>query len=453
MKKLKGIGKIFSFTFRQRATSKGYRTAVILGVLLCFLAPALIMLAVDSFGGSDESEEFVPEVSEVFVVDNSRTASIDFSFMNSLGATGLTDVKYTSSGADADGALTLAKASVKSLVLVIDEVGGSYSLSVLLPENTELTRDDADSFAAFLNDAFRFALLQKSGLDAADLMVLTEPIATEITDAGASGVEIDDGDRINDEMRHAFSLVIGYVLVMAMYFMVLLYGQGVATSVIMEKSSKLMELFLLSTEPAAMVTGKVLAVALAGAIQFLSWALALICGFVAGTLAVKAVNPATDMMLISLFEEIGALSGMFSVGGIIVALLVLLSGFLLYCSLSAIGGALAGKPEDLSSTNLLFTLAIVVSFMIIVFGGGLTGNIGSLNPVLLWIPFTGVLAAPSQLILGELSVFAGIGILLVTVLVSLGIMLIAGRLYVAMVHHRGNPPKLSAAFAMLKKNN
>jgi hypothetical protein len=179
--------------------------------------------------------------------------------------------------------------------------------------------------------------------------------------------------------------------------------------------------------------------------------LSFLLGFAAGTLAVKAMNPATDMTLIAIFEGVGALGGMFSAGGIIIALLILLSGFLLYCSLSSVGGALAGKPEDLSSTNVLFTLALIVSFFTVMFSGGLTGGIGDMSPVLLWIPFTGVLSAPGRLILGDMPVLAGVGVLLVTVAVSLLIMRLAGTLYAAMVHHRGNPPDLAKTVRMLRK--
>lgn len=447
---LRGLGKIFAFTFKQRTTTKGYRLGVIIGVLLCLIVPIAVMVIADSMGGS--AEEFIPEFEQVFVVDKSGTAEVDFNFLNSIDQGGLTGISYTGCGADIDKALSLASAAPKSLVAVIDKPDSGFAVSVLLPENTELERGDADALSNFLSSTFRYILMQKSGLDPASIMILTAPIVSSVTIESAGDNPLSEEERMSDDLQHIFSMIIGYILVMVIYFLVLIYGQGVANTVIMEKSSKLMELFLLSVDPGAMIIGKVLAVALSAAIQFTSWAVALICGFVGGTLIVKAMNPATDMMLISLFDSIGAVSGMFSVGGIIVALLILLSGFMLYCSLSAVGGALAGKPEDLSSTNILFTLVLVVSFFAIVFSGGITGGISNMNPVLMWIPFTGVLSAPSQLILGTLPILAGIGILVLTVVVSLAIMYIAGKLYTALVHHRGNPPALSDAFKMLKRN-
>ena len=446
--KRKGFGKIFAFTFRQHTSKKSYRASVIAGVLICVLIPLLVMTGIELFS---DNTTYVPDISEVYVADKSEMGGFDLSFLNGLHTPGFSDINYNASGSDVEAVLNTAKNSPKSLVVVIDEFDAGFNLSVLLPENTELKRKDANAFSNFLNSSFRFVLMQSSGLDMASLAALTSPITSEITVASTDDSATGNEGQMSSDIKHMLSMIIGYVLVMVIYFLVLLYGQGVASTVIMEKNSKLMELFLLSVDPSAMITGKVLAVSLAGAMQFTSWAVGLICGFAGGTLIVKAMNPTTDMMLITIFESIGAMSGMFSVGGIIVALLILLSGFLLYCSLAAIGGALAGKPEDLSSTNLLFTLALVISFFAVVLSGGLTGDIASLNPLFLWIPFTGVLTAPSQLILGAMPVLAGLGVFAVTVIISLLIMFIAGKLYVALVHHRGNPPALSDAFKMLKR--
>jgi len=457
--KRRGFGKVFAFTFRQHAAKKSYKTSIAIGVLLCLLAPMLVMTCIELLG---DGKTYIPAVTMVCVVDNSLDYNTaipiedivdnNFNILNTTGREGLTNVDYLFYGTEFDAALAMAQTSntKTSLVMVIDKVDGSYAVRVLLPENTELKRRDANAFSDFINDSFRFLLMQRSGLDAMSFATLATPVSSEVTTYSPEDDQAEDG-QMSSDIRQIFTMVIGYVLVMVIYFLVLLYGQGVANAVIMEKNSKLMELFLLSVDPVAMVTGKVLATALAGAIQFTSWVVGLICGFAGGTIIVKALNPASDMMLITVFESIGAVTGMFSVGGIVVALLILLAGFLLYCSLAAIGGALAGKPEDLSSTNLIFTLVLVVSFFAIIFSGGLTGEIDSLNPVLLWIPFTGVLTAPSQLILGVMPALAGLGVLAVTVGFSLLLMTVAGKLYVALVHHRGNPPDFGTAFRMLKK--
>lgn len=448
LKEMKGFRKIFAFTFSRHTGTAGYKTAVIAGMLLCLLAPALIMAAAEAFGGnsggsSGEAAAYVNSIDTVFVVDESATPAVDLNTLNSLGKEGFTNITYTGCGGDYDRALSLSQANKSSLILVIGENDSGYALSILRPDDSGLTGDDSGSLQSFLNENFSYILLEKSGLDADSLAALATPIETSI-DAGGEGAETSP----LDGLRQMLSYILPYMFIMVIYFLVLFFGNGVANSVIMEKTSKLMDNFLISVRPGAMVVGKTLAIALAGAIEFLSWAIALVLGFVLGTFIVKAMNPATDMLIIQLFDGVGQFSGLFSIPGGIVALLIVFAGFLLYCSLAAVGGSLAGKPEDLSSTNILFTFVLIISFFAVLYGGLREGA----SPLLSWIPFTSILITPGRVLLGEVSILTGLGAMAVTVIVSLLVMLLAGRLYKLMALYKGDPPKPARIMEMLRES-
>ena len=49
MKRQSGFSKIFAFTFARQTRSKGYIAGTIAAALICFLAPLLIMAAVEFF--------------------------------------------------------------------------------------------------------------------------------------------------------------------------------------------------------------------------------------------------------------------------------------------------------------------------------------------------------------------------------------------------------------------
>jgi ABC-2 type transport system permease protein len=61
-----------------------------------------------------------------------------------------------------------------------------------------------------------------------------------------------------------------YIMIFALYMVILLYGQMVSTNVATEKSSRAMELLITSAKPTAMMFGKVLASCLAGLIQLVA---------------------------------------------------------------------------------------------------------------------------------------------------------------------------------------
>lgn len=446
MNEFKGFRKVFGFTFSQHVRSKGYRSATITLAVLCLLAPALIMAAVEAFGGGSEAEEYVPTVGKVYVVDDSSTDAVDLSFLNYVGGESFSDVEYLACS-DFESAKTRADAAPDALILVISEDETGYLLNILLPDETELTENDAEGFRGFLYSYFSYVLVQKSGLDYTQIEELTTPTQTSVSTQDVVGPE--NGRSATDGVKEVISMLLPYLNVMALYFLVLIYGQSVSNSVIMEKTSHLVDTFLISVKPGAMVMGKLFAIVLAGTMQLMIWLAALVGGFAAGTFIVKAINPDTDMALIQLFEQLGLLSGMFTVSGVIFAVLMLLGGFLLYCSLGAIGGAMAGKPEDLSSTNIIFTLVLVISFLctLYVSQGHITGTAAQ---VINWIPFTAVLITPSLILLGEISLAGAAGSLAVVAATSVLLTFVAGKIYKTMLMYKGNPPSIGKVIGMLK---
>ena len=111
-------------------------------------------------------------------------------------------------------------------------------------------------------------------LDSAGLTSRQQELLTVRVDVSVTGGRTGEG-----QAADVLSMVLPFVSLMLLYFLVLLYGQGTAASVLLEKTSKLMDLFLVSVEPTAMVLGKVLATALAGLLQLAVWILSLMGGF------------------------------------------------------------------------------------------------------------------------------------------------------------------------------
>ena len=200
-----------------------------------------------------------------------------------------------------------------------------------------------------------------------------------------------------------------------------------------------------------MIFGKVFAIVLASILQFFIWIAALAGGFAAGSALVRAINPQTDMLLLQFFDMMGELGGMFSPAGCIVAALILIAGFLLYCALASIGGSAAGKPEDLSSTNVLFTMILVISFLCTLYAGGISMAGDTAAAAWMdWVPFTAILVTPGRLLLGELSPVQGLISLLVVLAFSCLVLFLAGKVYRMMALYKGNPPTPAKLFRMLR---
>lgn len=474
----KGFIKIFLFTFRQHVKSKGFLMSGIGIGLLCLLLPAGIMIftgrpqkaedadttieySAQSAGDGADFAKSGASVNHIYVVDQTLEDQVDadaYAVLNTVGSEKFSSLSYDIFP-DVESAASAAKGSDDTLLLVAEQGTYGLELMVLLPEDSSLTEDAANAYKSFLDSYYSIVQVEKSGLDDIMLGELSRPAESQLVfpeshgqgNSAYASEEENEEESNMDAVKELLSMVLPYVMIMLLYFMILAYGQGVANSVIMEKNSKLMDMFLVTVKPGAMILGKVLAIALSGLLQLFAWMICLAASFAAGTMIVNSINPENDMLIIKLFDTFGQLSsGLFSVTGILFTILILIGGFLLYCSLAAIGGAMASKPEDLSTTNILFTLALVVSFFCALSGGALEGTIASTN-WMLYMPFTAILVAPGMALLGEMSVIQcllSLGLILTTALI---VIWLAGRIYKMLIFHKGNPLSVQNVLKMIIK--
>jgi len=445
---LKGYRKVFSFTFSQQVQKKGYRNATIIVALLCLLVPAIVMSLVEITGRGNSEDRQAAEcrADRIHVVDKSPDPVGDLSFLNDLGFEGCDHFEYIYFGMDEEQAIR--QAGERTLLLIIDNQNDGYSINVIIPENSDLSSNDAEIYRGFIHSNFRFVLFKKTGTDMSRLSELSIPVVIEFD-------TVDDGsvqEKGADIAREIMTIVLPFVNIMVLYFMILMYGQSVANSVITEKSSKLMDFFLIAIKPQALVMGKMLAIAFSGLLQLTIWLASLFGGFAAGTYIVKLIDPNTEMGLISFFGTLDLFSGMFSLPAIFIALLIVIAGFLLYCSLAAIGGSMAGKPEDLTSTNFLFTLSLVASFLCTIYAGGRGNVLSSSEQWLNWFPLTSILVTPGRVLLGDISTAAALGSLVVVLACTLLFVILAGKIYSMLSLHKGNPPGIGKVIGMLRSN-
>lgn len=451
-REMKGFGKIFGFTFMRQIRSRNYIMGTVIFALLCFLLPAGIMGALEYFGKEDTSDGGAKtelHARQVFLADQTEMAGNDFTILTQTGNEEFDRIVYTLCDS-ADEALQQASGQTDSLAVVIENTQNGICLNTLLPDNTTLTKEDASILNGFLTTGIKSVMLLHAGVDPAEAARLLTPVTV---DAGTTGEHaLSETEAALENAKTVLGFLLPYLNIMILYFLILLYGQSVASNVIMEKTSKLMDTFLVNVRPTAMIFGKVLAVTAASILQFVSVLASLLLGFAAGTVLVRRIHPDSDMLILLFLDSLEQFESMFTVSGVVLAVLLMISGFLLYCSLSAIGGAAAGKPEDLSSTNVLFTMILVISFLVTLYAGGIGGKgTGTFAVWLDYVPFTSILVTPSRMILGEVSLLSG-AVSLAAVLLAAGIcLLLAGKVYRMMALYKGNPPTPAKLMKMMKQ--
>ncbi|NLW74372.1 MAG: ABC transporter permease [Clostridiales bacterium] len=425
---LSGWSTVFGFTLRNQISKKSYvaLTAVIAVLIIAGVAALIIIPR-----AQEPIEPTLTEASLELVTVCDLTGEFgDVSWLASdAGFFG--DVEYRNSSLLPDDALE--GAGDYEVVLIIMRPGDSYELEIVSSRGTKLPDAEVNLFTSYVTGMFRAELMRRSGIDPSLLPDLSVNIETP---EPVQSTPEADSDRV-EGARETINMVMSYITIFIIYILVMFYGQGAATTVILEKTSKLMDFFLVAVKPEAMILGKVLAAAAAGFIQFAVWVLSGFLGFRLGVGVVRSFFP--DSEIIALIENLSGFKGIFTPAGLLIALLMLVVGFLLYCSLAAIGGAMASKPEDLASTNLIFTLSVVASFLLAMYAGGTSGMVSTAG-WLIYFPFTAILVTPGRAMAGIITIPEGIISIGLVAILAFICVIIAGRIYEMMSFYRGNPP-------------
>ena len=219
-----------------------------------------------------------------------------------------------------------------------------------------------------------------------------------------------------------------YIMIFALYMVILLYGQMVATNVATEKSSRAMELLVTSAKPTSMMFGKVLASCIAGFMQ-----LVLVFG---SAILFYNINKAqlANPIIASLFDM--------PISLFVFMLVFFVLGFLIYAFLYGAIGSTASKLEDINTSVMPITFLFIIAFFIVMFS--MTG--GSVDTVLMkvcsYIPFTSPMAMFTRICMSTVAWYEIAISIAVLVGATVGVGILSAKIYRVGVLLYGTPPKL-----------
>ncbi|MBR5260737.1 MAG: ABC transporter permease [Oscillospiraceae bacterium] len=243
-----------------------------------------------------------------------------------------------------------------------------------------------------------------------------------------------------DQMHNFFYT---YIMIFALYMVILLYGQMVATNVATEKSSRAMELLITSADPVSMMFGKVLASCIAGFAQ-----LAVIFGS-----AFAFYNMNREYMNTS--GNMGEILGMFfdiPMGLVLYMLLFFVLGFLIFAFLFGAIGSTVSKLEDINTSVQPVTFTFLIGFMVVMFSMS-SGNVDTLlMKVCSFIPFTSPMAMFTRIAMSTVPGWEIVVSVAILVVSTCFIGVVSAKIYRIGVLLYGTPPKPRAIIKAIRKS-
>lgn len=329
---MRQFGLVFGYSFMERVRSKAFRVMTVIMILILaaliilpkFLGEAQNMAKgdiaiLDTAGIVTETEGFRQQVSDSY---NWRVIQ------------------------ETDLAKEKAELEKEGEVLGIVTIGEKDNLPVLTVTVNKM--DDAADYLSPLNSYVQnlYTLSEMNRLELApqDKAKLTASVQVEVQEL-----------KVGSKSITATYWPI-YLIMFLLYLLIYFFGANVATSISVEKGSRVKEILITKVKPIQLLYGKVLGVGLAGLLQF---------SFVIGSayLMMTLSGSGSNLELFGFQIDFSILEGK------TVALLIVffILGYFFYAALFAAAGSLVSRSEEINQVTLPISLFLMAGLLFGVF--------------------------------------------------------------------------------------
>lgn len=342
---MRKIQLIIAREFMERVRKKSFIIATLLTPILTvglMIAPTLFMF----YGTSDQKQVVVVDRSGLVADRLSPTSEVMFVDQSHLSKREACSLYGEDSG-------------MFGVLYIGSEIERRDSVQLITNESSSVMIEDV--IRQQLN-----SIVEREKLRAHNIENLDEILASVATNIELATYE-NDGTGEEETMESTssgISYALGLVLGMMLYMLLILYGQMVLTSVVEEKSSRVIDVLVTSSTPFQIMMGKILGIALVAVAQIAIWALLVIAAskFLVPALFSDNVVMANDMMLASIMgtlTDTGYLAMLFGL-----LLLFVVGGFLLYAALYAAAGSAVDSVQEGQQYNTIIMMPIIFSIFI-----------------------------------------------------------------------------------------
>ena len=403
---MKQFGKILKFEL------KGYmRNKVFVGITIFLVVAIAIVMFIPNIIAAFESDEGDVTPTDlptmlVYAEDENLSAIVKEYFGNAF-------VDYNVKVAE--GSVEDLKDDIISGNAECAFVMNSASSYTYYVNNLSMYDMNTEVANTVLQEVYRINAMVQNGL--------TPEQAGEIM-----SVQIESGTETlgKDQMQNFFYT---YIMIFALYMVILLYGQMVATNVATEKSSRAMEVLVTSAKPTSMMFGKVLASCIAGFSQ-------LVLVFGTAILLYNVNKEALSNPLIASIFDI-------PIELFIYLIVFFVLGFLIYAFMFGAIGSTASKLEDINTSVMPITFLFIIAFMVVMFSmsSGSVDNTAML--VCSYIPFTSPMAMFTRICMSTVAWYEIAISIAILIGSTVGIGVLSAKIYRVGVLLYGMPPKFS----------
>ena len=443
-----GWKDVFRFAFIQDMKNKG---TMIFTVIL-FVVAALALPVISLINGDENKEIKKSPIKKVYFLNESGIDIVDAlkevnkdTIFDEVTYEEVSDMKETEKKLDSD------EDSKKAILMRFstNTEEGCYDIQLEYSEKGKLDEEDINEFSNIINEKFPKLMSLSLGITDEQMDFVNMQVITGVVDYTGEDAS-DEEVKLLGSMQ--YNLLLTLISVMA--FVVSITGSSVATSIITEKSSKIIEFLLTSIKPMAIVMGKVLATICVVLVEILTSLVGVLISFVINS-SIKGISIQESIKeTIGSFLSTEALADV-SMINIIAGIIAICLALMLYGMMAGLVGATVSKLEEAAEGLKAYNFIMIIGCYIAL-GVAMYGATGGLDDTMIRIVCMFPLSAPFAL-----PGFALVGMIdIVSILISIVILIVCivlftiftANVYEEVIYHNGEPLKFKEIVKIYKNN-
>lgn len=239
-----------------------------------------------------------------------------------------------------------------------------------------------------------------------------------------------------DENAAKGNITIMMIISLVLFYAVFFCAQQVSVAITTEKTSKIIETLVTSTDSKTIVLGKTLGIGIVGLVQVILMI----------TVAVISAKFCIDPELLNTIFDVSSITPKL----LILTLVYFCFGYALYSLFFALTGATVSKPEDVQYANGPVSFVAVIGFYLAYFS--MMNPSSNLNKISGIIPISSPFSMPLRIMMGTATNSEITTSLLVLVVTTILLAVVAIRVYSSTILNTGARLSLKEAIKMAKEN-
>lgn len=433
-----GWKDVFSFTFLQTMKSRAFLVSLVIMLALAAFSMPVISL-VTSPGAKDPNAP--SPIKKVYYNNQTSLSDMDFSEVSKQPVFG--NITFEKMNEDYNIVSDRIKNSeTTSVIFTVAQKDGIYSLEFLKAGKGPVEDNSLSALGEAITAQFEHWKVSSLGISDAQAAVINAPVDTRVSMLDTSGAVIVKKDTTISGSEYWFIYGLLFIVMMVN----IMASTQIATSIVTEKSTRVIEYLLTSVRPLALMVGKIIAMLSAVLIQMLSLVvIVFVSNKVSASISGKGEDVITKYLPSNIFESLNIINIGF-------CFILILLGMIFYATLAGLAGATVSKLEEIQEGLTLFTFANMIGAYIGIAAANVlmgSGENGFVTFALLF-PLSSPFILPGAILIGKTNILLVIASVVLLLIFIVLLFLFVAKVFETLILHNGNTVKLKDVIKISK---